>query len=716
MDRRSLFYSNSIILFFVSVLLIQPLVYGISVQNRYNVQDIERQTADRDTTYVRELNEKALELLENGQMNPAKPLIEEAFRLAGLLSDLEGEAFAASNLGNYYLNRGLPDSALSSLEHDFEKYENTAKEIQIGNTLANAHNMLGNYQQGLELYKKMYNLAAERNETRMMIGITQNIGLNYQSLGDIPAALDHYLSSLEMAEERKDTLIMAVVLDNIATINTNEGNFEIAEHHLMRALEMNKQINNRGNQITNHMSLGGLYRQTGEYDKAKQNYDRVLELAETLGNNLSYMQALYNLGMLNIDMEEYNRAMDFFDESLELSIENNITIGSYYNHSGKADVYRKLGDYGMAIELYKDALEIAENAGGAELVRATLQKLYETSESAGDTLSAYHYVRRFSAITDSLSRTEREEALARQESILGLRAERENLELLEKAMEAQRMNTLIVTTLLGGIFIVLIAVMVLYRKKRKANLLLQKKTEELTEVNLVKDKLLSVLAHDLRTPLSNMQGVVYMIRENILNKEDIDNALNQIDFQLQQGINTLTNYLEWAQSHKDGIEADVQEVPIDLLVDNAVHEISNSAENKGVYIQKNTGNNITALADPHMMRVVLRNLLSNAVKYVEAGDRITVSAKEINSHLELSIQDTGQGIPVEKQDEIFRPFHIATKGTMGETGTGLGLSICKEFIEKQGGDIQVESKPGKGTTFTIRLKKSAIKKASKASV
>jgi two-component system, sensor histidine kinase and response regulator len=716
MANQFLFFRLGTFLFVVSTLALIPLGQTLYSQNNLLENLITGEETVKDTTYLRELNEKARELLNADDHELVRPLIDEAYNLAQVLNDLEGEAFAVSNLGGFYIGRGLPDSVLTVIEPQFEKYRDTRKAIRIGNNIGNAHNMKGNYQQGLERYLEMRELAAERGDLQMKIGITQNIGNNYSSLGDIPAALDHYFRSLEMAEETSDTLIIAVVLDNIATINTHEGNYELAENYLMQALEMNEQINNRGNQITNHMSLGGLYMEMGEYERAREHYDQVLEIAEAIGNNLSRMQAIYNLGRLYTDLEEYDQALELFKESLELSRRYSIMIGAYYNQYGKGNVYKALGEYDQAVELYEAALRVAESAGANDLIGSSLEQLYETYETAGDTQSAYSYLKRYSALKDSLARTERDEALARQEALLGLRTERENRQVLEETMQAQYTNNIIVTTLLGMLIIILIAVIVLYRKKQQANKLLQKRTEELSEVNLVKDKLLSVLAHDLRAPLSNMQGVVYMIRENILEKDDIDVALNQIDFQLQQGINTLTNYLEWAQSHREGIEADIQEIFVARMVENAIEEINKSAERKGVYVDNQVDETVKALADVHMMRVVLRNLLSNAVKYVEAGDRISVRTRQVDSGMELSIEDTGRGIAPENLGKIFRPFNDATRGTMGELGTGLGLSICREFVEKQGGRISVESEVGKGTVFTVTLRQTTEKEVTNSSV
>lgn len=661
--------------------------------------------AIRDTSYVRELNERALNLMESGRLDSAAVLIQEAYSLSEILNDIEGEAFASANLGKYYDMRGMPDSTVSALDENLEKYKDTEKYTRLGNLIATAHHQLGNFQQSLDLYRDMFEVAVQEQDTSMQIALTQNMGNSYSSLGDIPSAIDSYLNSMQMAEQKRDTLALAVVLDNLASINAEEGNFELAEEYLFQALNLNREIENRQNQITNHMSLGILYKDWEKFEMSREQYERVLELAEQTGNVISRIQAIYNLGVLYTAMGNFDLAMDSYEESLRLSEENNIPIGSLYNRAGMGDVYVELGDFRLAIDNYQQALEVAEMVQGMDLIRNALQNLYETAEKAGDTLLAYSYLERYSALVDSLSRTEREAALARQEAMLELRSEREHRAHLEDAIETQRRNSIIVWALLGIIVIALIGVILLYRNVRKANVLLQKRTDELSEVNEVKDKLLSVLAHDLRTPISNIQGVVYLIRENLLDKEDLDNALNHIDFQLQQGINTLTNYLEWAQDHRGGITADLENFNLLALVESSLHEIKKSAENKGVDLINKVDGETTVFADRHMMNVILRNLLSNAIKYVDDGDSVTIDARETVAGVELSIKDTGQGIPQEKLKNLFKPFNRVTRGTKGEIGTGLGLALCKEFSEKQGGAIRCESEPGKGTTFTVVLQK-----------
>lgn len=676
--------------------------YSMSFSHLAGEQD---EGLKKDTSYVRELNERSFDLMNEGHLDSAITLIDEALSLANLLNDIEGEAFAAANLANYYDSRGMPDSVIVTIEPLFERYRGTDKFTGIGNILAISNHDVGNFQRSLDLYKEMLEVAKQENDIRMQIGITQNMGNSYSSLGDMPMAIDSYLSSLEMAEERQDTLVIAVVLDNLASVNVDEENFELAEEYLFRALNLNKQLENLRNQITNHISLGVLYKEWEKYDLARENYERVLEIAEQTGNVISKIQGIYNLGVLYTEMGETEEALEAYQESLRLSEENNILIGFLYNRAGMGDLYVQLEDYDLALQNYREALEFAEQIQGVDFIKNSLLNLYETAEKARDTSLAYTYLKRYSVLTDSLSQTEREEALARQEAMLNLRSERERSEILEEQVASQRTNTIIISVLLGVLIIASIFLIVLYRKKQKANRQLRNSKQELEEANDVKDKLLSVLAHDLRTPISNIQGVVYMIRENMLEKEDLDTALTHIDFQLQQGINTLTNYLEWAQDHRGGISAELENVQLLDVVETSIHEIKKSAENKEVELISKVTSNISARADKHMLNVILRNLLSNAIKYVDTGDTITVGAKENLDSVELYVKDSGKGIPQDKLKNLFKPFNRVTRGTKGEIGTGLGLSLCKEFSEKQGGTIRCESKMGAGTTFTVILQK-----------
>lgn len=661
--------------------------------------------ASRDTSYIRELNEQAADLINEGHTDSARVLIDEALNVTRIIDDENGEAYAFTNLGNLYLARGQYDSTITRLLEPYNRLSHTSKGINLGNVLATGYLQRDEYADALELYTEMYERAVEEENYSMQAATLQNLGITYSSAGDQTLAIEHYLQSLELAEERSDSTTMAVLLNNLGTLNAELENYEIAEDYINEALEMGESLGNLNYISDSHSSLGILYSNMGRYDEALSQYQIVLDYAEQMGDIYTPVQTKYNIGNVYISMENYPQAIQYFQESLQASRENNILTGSFYNNIGLGRAYHEQDDYNRAAEHNRQALEIAEQISSVDLITSALQNLIESLESAGDTTTAFPYLKRYSEITDSLSRTEREEALARQETVLGLRSERENRELLEQSLQDQKTITRITYASLFIIILALGALYYLYRKQKKINRLLKDKTEELIEVNDVKDQLLSVLSHDLRTPLASLKGVVFLIREGIFEEKDTSAALNEIDYQLQQGINTLSNYLQWAQNQKGGINANIEEISLKPFVDDATAEIEKSAVNKNVLVDNRVQNHTMVLADEQLLRVILRNLLSNAIKYVNSGDKIIIDIREHDDTTELMIKDTGMGIPENEKNELFKPFTKIKQGTKGEKGTGLGLSITKDFCEKMGASIRFESKKDEGTTFFVTLKK-----------
>jgi two-component system sensor histidine kinase/response regulator len=677
-----------------------------------NIKTIETQIQEmdreRNQEYVLELNNIAADLIAEGNLGDAKSIIIEALSVSSVIDDDEGKAFAYGNLGNYYFSRGMADSVIALLNEPYTQLQHTSRAINIGNLIATAHRENANYSEALQIYYEVLKKAEAEGNQRMQAAIKQNIAGVYESLGDYPAAIDHYLESLDLAEKSGDSQTRAVVLENLGTLNMSEENYELAEIYINQSLEINLDLGNPRYISGNYINLGIFYKSTGRFDEALESYQKALDLGDQMGNIVTKLQIYYNIGVLHNEMGNYGTALEYFQESLEMSRQNSITIGSFYNYSGMGDSYRNLENFSEAIQYFENALEIAESLSQVEFIKSILNKLWLAYESSGDTAAALEYLKRYNSVTDSIATTERKEALARQETLLNLRTERQNRELAEAALASQR-NTLIRSLiLLVMVAIALVGLFFFYQKKNRINRQLLEKTVELEEVNSEKDKLLSILAHDLRNPLSSLQGVVYLIQEGALNNQDMGMLLKEVDHRLQHGITILSNYLQWAQNQKDGIEENIEPVNVKEIVDECLIGVRHSSQKKGVTIEIEVQENLTMLADKNMMQVILRNLISNSIKYVDEDGVVTVKAVEENNRVKLSVSDNGVGIPELKKRDIFKSFSYTRIGTRGETGTGLGLSICKDFAEKQGGSISFVSENGEGTTFTVELMKGDI--------
>ena len=659
---------------------------------------------DKDLEYLKALNQRTNDLISAGEMDSVRMYVDEALLLAQIFNDIDEEAKAYVNLGYYYFDRNLPDSVFHYIAEPYERFKQTSNGLQLGNLIANAHSRSNNPTASLIIQEELLARAMEENNPRFIVGITQNMATNYKNIGDLNASIEQYLISLEMAEELADSSMLSVILDNLGNMNTDLGNLDLAESYISQALEIAISLGNLRNQLTSHLNLGIVQNMLEKYIESEENFRRVIEISDQIGNVQGRVQGLYNLGDLFKNMGEYERALNKFEESLLLGEEYNIPIARYFNQRGKADVYAALNDYQRAIPLYEEGLQIAERFSATDMVEHSTKNLFETYAQSGDTLGAFPYLKRYSELRDSLSSLEQEQAIARQEVLLGLRTERETRELTERALAQEQRGRTIITFLLFLLLIILAGLLILTFMKIRDNKLLKKRARELAKANEDKDQLLSVLSHDLRTPITSIQGVIQLIRSNLIGEAELNAALNQIDVKLQREMNTLTNYLQWAKNQKDGINPSMSVINLATANNDIINDFENVASNKQIIVENRVPDNALIFADKQMTYVILKNLISNALKYAPKSGTVTLEFTHKNDRAVFSVRDNGNGIPPESYSQIFDPFHTSNMGTDGETGTGLGLAICKDFAEIQGAEIYFESEIGKGTTFFVGFK------------
>lgn len=231
---------------------------------------------------------------------------------------------------------------------------------------------------------------------------------------------------------------------------------------------------------------------------------------------------------------------------------------------------------------------------------------------------------------------------------------------------------------------------------------------ELEKLNRTKNKFFSIIAHDLKNPFHAISGFAMLLTTSFNEMEDKrkKEIIELIRSSSENAYNLLENLLQWARSQTNSIKYNPVNTNIQELVEQNLYLLQASAESKDLTI---TSEIIAcnAFIDNQMINTVIRNLLSNAVKFSNSKGTISVTCKPENDQVMLKIADNGVGIPPENLERLFKiDQYYSTSGTEGESGTGLGLIICKEFVEKNKGEIKVESKPDKGTTFYVYLPRS----------
>lgn len=228
----------------------------------------------------------------------------------------------------------------------------------------------------------------------------------------------------------------------------------------------------------------------------------------------------------------------------------------------------------------------------------------------------------------------------------------------------------------------------------------------LQDQNATKNKFFSILAHDLKSPLSTIVGFLEILNDHVdeFTPEEIRNFASSMNKSVKNLLALLDNLLQWSRSQTGTIEYLPSEFHLEEIINENVSLISGHAQSKRITIHTEVPEMLKVRADRNMLHTIIRNLLSNAVKFTRKGGAVSVFAAWKNGCIAITVKDNGIGMSAEKLQLLFKmDSYKSSFGTAEEKGNGLGLLLCQEFAEKNKGTLSVESQPGEGTSFTITL-------------
>jgi signal transduction histidine kinase len=358
--------------------------------------------------------------------------------------------------------------------------------------------------------------------------------------------------------------------------------------------------------------------------------------------------------------------------------------------------------------------------GSKDLEAKAYEYLSDYNAAKNNFAVAYTYLNKSKSLNDSILNAETAEKVNQiqyQYEIAKREVENEHLvkQNLSKELELSKKN-LFLYILAGVLLLILIQVIFLVNKnriKRAANEKLEKQNDlikvqknELITLNASKDKFLSILAHDIKNPLSTLFGISELLLSDYdkLSEEELKVFVKDIHTLADNLYEIIDTLLTWSMSQSGMITYRPKSFVIDDLCRKSANTLQAVAKQKEIRIVCDAENQITVFADENMILSVLHNLINNAIKFSYHGTDILIKVRKVDGKAEISVADTGIGLSDENQSKIFRyDQHFLNKGTAGESGTGLGLILCKDFVEKNEGKIHVISELRKGSTFVFTL-------------
>jgi len=574
--------------------------------------------------------------------------------------------------------------------------------------------LIHNSDSSQKYYQEAIGLSEKLNEVVYLPINLNRYGVTFRNIDLQENALELYERALTISLQTGNQIEEAHAYNNLAQILRYQGLREDALINYSKAEQIFKKLKFEEGLGYTYIGLGNLYREMGEYNKAMETLNKSLLIRDENKDSRQYLTAILNRGDLYRHLKKYEEALG--DYQIYLSkVKDNYQRGEMTVYGRLALLHYELEQMPEALDFAHKAIAIHEQSPSLEVILPVYLELSRYYASKKDFVRAYQYNLEYTQSKELLYK-ERINKYLTNYKIRSQEAEIKALE-MDKKLQADRsiLKKYINSGLILLLFLAAILILIYYKsyQKERGNLALlaaqkkeiQKQAEELNYLNSVKDKLFSILAHDLRGPLNSLRGLIQLLEEETLTPEEFKEVIPLVSQNVGNNSILLENLLMWSRSQMQGMQTLTENVKIKQVFIENMEYIDHISKKKNIQIQNLVPEDVVVKADQGMVDIVMRNLLTNSIKFTPDGGEIIVDAQDETDSWKIIISDSGVGIAEENLPKIFGDKFFTTAGTQKEKGSGLGLLLSKELVEKNHGKIGVHSIEGEGTTFYFTLPK-----------
>jgi two-component system, sensor histidine kinase and response regulator len=640
-------------------------------------------------------------------------------------------AFIYDTLGVLYRQNEEYDKSLNSYDKSIELLHR-AKDSEEFNVRLNKSILLerkAEYSKAMQELMICLKYFESSNDQVGQADTYKSMGRVFSSTSDNQKALEYYFKAKKILEKEKSYFSLSACLESIGSVYMDQKKYDLAINYHKQQLDIAKihdlPLSHQGTAYTN---IGLCYFEIGDFEKAIYNFQKSLEIRKSINSKegmLSSYQKLCNvylaIGNLNKALEYQKLALDQLLTSSKNPQMLTETYENLYQINEKKGNDKEAYKYYKNYVLLKDSLEGDKQKMDVEKIRS----MYEFEKKQSQILALSNKVKLQEAerekqehlnnlLASEKSNFELNNQLLTKEKVVknleifaqkkAINAQKESLKTKDKALVQERT----IKGLLLGLMAILVSlagfVFWVYQKEKKIKLSLQKanleienKNQQLDALNKTKDKLFSIIAHDLKSPVSDLH---YFVKP-FFNKHLESDEAAKINRKLEDLNTTMDNLLVWALQQSKSLKLDIKTEDIGDLIKSVAQSFESQLKNKNITLLSNSPS-FSAKCDERKMEIVLRNLLSNAIKFTPEGGYIKIDSKKNNEDFEIEIKDTGAGMSSEELEKATQGL-VSKDGTNGEKGTGLGLLICKEFVALHKGQLSLNSTPDHGTRVKIIL-------------
>lgn len=496
------------------------------------------------------------------------------------------------------------------------------------------------------------------------------LGYIYSDLQLYKRAREYFDRSIrlyrQIAEVNQNKSGVAICLIQIGLLDLKEAKLQQARENIQTSLAIYTEAGSKYGMANAINILGRIEYQSGNYDTAKAHLQQALKMKIEIGDHLSQSGIYEYLGLCEYKQGNTEEGINTILKGLALAGSNNQKKKQVDIYDQLANIYLEQNNLKEAFKYQKKHLAVQDSMlmGAASIKMDQLQDIYEM-EAKNNLIAELEKQNAYNTLLLKQHRTSRIFMVA----------------------------TILVALLLAGI---------LYWFNRR----MRQKNLELNESNATKDKFFAIIAHDLRGPTHTLTSFLELLDTefNHFDKNEFRKILRKLHTTSANLSNLLDNLLRWARLQTNKMEFKPEKLKLSEQVEKSCDVLNHMAETKEIEVEVDVDEKLQVVADQNMLETILRNILSNAFKFTGNKGKVSIAAKNGQDMVSTQISDTGVGIARENLDKLLNiTENHHTTGTGNESGSGLGLILVNDFVKKNGGHLQIESEPGKGTTVTFTL-------------
>ncbi|MBD1363418.1 tetratricopeptide repeat-containing sensor histidine kinase [Mucilaginibacter sp. ZT4R22] len=717
---------------FMCSLTSTPLFAGVrnphvdSIKNLLGVS-IDSQSPT-DTVTINRMNKLAADYF---QSNPDSAYYygQKGIQLARKIKYDEGIANGLLQTGHVNYFKGRSEKAQQDFDEAigiFKRLKNDKGLSMCYVSLGRMYTLLADYKQALVYLNLALQINQRIKDEKALADNYKNIGVVYYSQGELSKALDFYYKGLFIAVKNHYSGLSAELYNDIGLVLQNMEVYPKAIEHYQKALNLFQGTKNYQAIATVNENIGEVLLAQKEYGKAIGYLSSSLKVAKSQGDIDGLCSLYTDLGLCFAYQGKGPVAINYLDTAIRLSKKYKYVYNQAYALIGLSTAYNLQKEYSKAYEHAMAGQALAIRLGNLSVRANASLQLSKTLAGLGRFNDAYTYLNQYMDMKTKLKDNESIQKLTSYNYDLDFATkerqlqeqQREQTLLYQQKIASQRSINIIFGIIILAMVIILVNYYMQRRRQQKINAKLEEKnyevlqqkasldeqTSELNDLNKLKDRLISILAHDLRAPLSTLRGMFDLLQDDTITHQEMLDMIPGVLKKLEYTSDFLDTLLFWINSQMESFVSSVTTFSVKDVVRYEVENYHDAAEQKGVKLIDHVAKGLSASADPNSIRIVIRNLITNAIKFTGKGDTIEVISEEQNENtIVIRVKDSGVGMPAEQAGKLFKSKVDSKTGTNNELGTGMGLLFCKDLVEKCNGKIWVTSEPGVGTEFSFTI-------------